>query len=337
MYGVGQSSPRRRGFLAIIGVIVLALILVVLFFAFYQLVLNEDTATDTPSLEVTATAQVAIKPTDSPAPLATNTAILEPATPTTTPTMAPTFTPDPTPTLRSPPEVITVGVRARVNISDGLAINLRDQPTVTGSTIITQLAAEAEVDVFDGPVDEGDLRWWNVDGGGAEVGWVVEGFGGEIWLVPVGWTAELPPLSGPEVTATPTEEALEATPLVTPTATATVAPTATSEITPTATPVLTPTVTPVLTPTATPEGGVLSLTIGGQARVTTQFQFVNLRDAPGLDAEAIGQLEDGTIVTILDGPEVADAFNWWKVNDGQGNVGWAAERVGEEVLLVPMP
>ncbi len=325
MYGVDQPSPQRRGFIIVVGVIVLALILVALFFAFYQLVLKDDAATSTPSPEETATQQVAISPTEEAVPLATNTATSEPATPTAIPIIPPTFTPEPSPTLRPPPEVITVGVRARVNISEGLAINLRDQPTLSGSTVITRLVAGSEVDVIDGPEPEGDLTWWNVDGGGEQVGWVVEGFGGETWLVPVDWTDELPPLSGPTPTATPTSVAPEATPVLTPT------------LTPTAAPEITPTVTPVLTPTATPEGGIPSPTVGGQARITTKYQFVNLRAEPGLDTDVIRQLEDGTIVTILEGPEEANDISWWKVDDGEGNIGWAAERVGPEVLLVPIP
>jgi uncharacterized protein YgiM (DUF1202 family) len=323
--------------MVIIGAIVLALILVVLFYAFYQLVLKEDTATSTPSLEATATEQIVINPTDKPDSMATSTATSKPQTPTAIPTIPPTFTPEPTPTLRPPPEVITVGVRARVNISDGLAINLRDQPTLSASTVITQLVGGSEVDVIDGPEDADDLTWWNVDGGTTRVGWVVEGFGGETWLVPIGWTDQLPPLPGPAPEATPTAPAPEATSVVTPTATPTLVLTATPEVTPTVTPVLTPTATPVLTPTTTPEGGIPSPTVGGQARVTTKFEYVNLRAGPGLDAETVGELTDGTIVTILEGPEAADNFSWWKVDDGQGNTGWVAERVGQEVLLVPIP
>ena len=72
-------------------------------------------------------------------------------------------------------------------------------------------------------------------------------------------------------------------------------------------------------------------------RVTTRYEYVNLRSGPGLGAESIGQLTDGTVATVLEGPEEADAITWWKLDDGQGNTGWAAERVGTEVLLVPVP
>jgi uncharacterized protein YgiM (DUF1202 family) len=330
MYGVGQSPPRRRGFIVIIGVVVLALILVGLFFAFYSLVLKEDTEAPSSTQEVPTTAQV-VNVTDEPSPPATTTATSKPATATALPTIPATITPQPTITLRPPPEVITIGVRARVNISDGLAINLRDLPTLTGSTVITLLEAGSEVDVIDGPEDEGDLRWWNVDGSEGKDGWVVEAYGGETWLVPVGWAEELPPLlePTPTPTATATAAAPEATSVVTPTTTPTLQPTATTEITPTA--------TSVLTPTATPEGGIPSPTVNGRVRVTTKYQFVNLRANPGLSAESVGQLQDGTIATVVEGPEEADGLNWWKVDDGQENVGWAAERVGGEVLLVPIP
>lgn len=335
MYGVGQSSSQGRGWWIIIGVGVLVLMVGGLFFAFYTLVLQEDG--ETPTATVTMTQAVAAATDTVPAP--TDTATSAPlATPTTEPTIPPTNTPVPaTPTLRPPPEVITIGVRARVNISAGKALNLRNLPTTDGSTVITQLAPETEVDVLDGPEESGDLRWWNVNGGDGRVGWVVDAFGGETWLVPVTWTDQATPLSAPspEVTTTATVTPTVAPPAAT--ETAVVTPTATLEPTATATTAITPTATPVLTPTATPEGGIPSPTVGGRAQVTTQYQFVNLRDAAGLSAETIGQLQDGTLVTILEGPEEADNIRWWKVDDGQGNVGWVAERAGTEVLLVPVP
>jgi hypothetical protein len=350
MYGVGQSPPQRRGWLVIIGVLLLVLVVLGLFFAFYTVVLKKDG--ESPAPEVTLTMVQVVSPAGTAAPSATVPPPTDTATPTRIPTSTPTDTPMPTPTLRPPPEAITIGVRARVNISEGLALNLRDLPTLSGSTVITRLVAETQVDVFDGPEDVGDMRWWNVNGGTGRVGWVVEAFGGETWLVPVGWTDQLPPLSTalpvvtPTATVTPTlapvaTATLEVTPEATPVLTPTVAP----EVTPEATPVLTPTVapevtpeaTPVLTPTATPEGGIPSPTVGGRAQVTTRYQFVNLRPEPGLGKEPIGQLQNGTIVTILEGPEEADGFRWWKVDDGQGNIGWAAERVAGEVLLTPLP
>ncbi len=330
MYGVGQSSPQRRGPWVIFGVMMLVLILGGLFYGFYALVLNKDTTDSTATPTVSATAQVVSLATQTMAP-ATNTATSQPATSTSTSTPRPTDTPLPSPTERPLPEAITITVRARVNISEGLAINLRDLPTLSGSTIITKLLAGSLVDVIDGPEDVGDLRWWNVTGGEGSAGWVVEAFQGQTWLVPVGWADELPPLvsAAPTITPTlaPTEVPAAATTVVTPTATATLAPTATPEFTPTA--------TAVLTPTATPEGGIPSPTVGGRAQVQTKYQYINLRQDPGLGAESIGQLANGTIVTVLEGPEEVEGIRWWKVEDDQGNIGWAAERVGGEVLLVP--
>jgi len=327
MYGVGQSSSPKRGIVVIIGVMVLVLMVGGLFFLFYTLVLQDDDTA--PAVETTATALQLASPVESatPPPLVapTDTTAARPSTPTLRPTIPPTDTPMPTATLRPPPEVITTGVRARVNISEGLGINLRDQPTLSGSTVITQLVGGAQVDVIDGPEDVGDLRWWNVNGGAGKIGWVVEAFGGATWLVPVDWTDQSPPLAAPPPEATAT-----ATPTLTPTV---AAPTATTAPEPT----VTLTATAVLTPTGTPEGGIPSPTVGGRARVTTRYQFINLRADPGLGGEAIAQLSDGTVVAILEGPQQADDLVWWKVDDGQGHVGWAAERVGVEVLLVPLP
>ena len=222
-------------------------------------------------------------------------------------------------------------MRARVNIGEGLALNLRDQPALSGN-VITQLENEDQVDVVDGPEEVGDLRWWNVNGGGERVGWVVDAFGGDVFLVPVDWSDQAPALPALAPTVTPT---LTAT-LPSPTAAPVVTPTAVPTLEPTAAPEITPTATPVLTPTATPEGGIPSPTVGGRAQVTTKYQFINLRAEAGLGAETVGKLDNGTIVTILEGPEEADGLRWWKVQDGQGNSGWAAERVDAEVLLVPI-
>jgi hypothetical protein len=352
MYGIEQPSSQRRGLWAIIGIVVLVLIIGGVSFIGYNLILNKDGEPSTPEVTVIKTQAVAEAATDTaPPPPPTNTVTSEPDTepetlPTATPTaVPPTDTPTPIPTLRPPPEVITIGVRARVSIGAGYTLNLRDQPSRSG-TAINQLADGTEVDVLEGPEQDGDLRWWKVNGGVGYFGWVVDAFGGETWLTPTNWTDQVTstiPLAA-EPTLTPTLASPTVTPVVTPTAppavtmaptpTPVLTPTATSETPPTASPAMTP--TPVLSPTATPEGGIPSPTVGGRAQVTTQYQYVNLRDEPGQGTNVIGQLTNGTIVTILDGPQDVDNLRWWKVEDDQGNVGWAAERVGAEVLLVPI-
>jgi hypothetical protein len=353
MYGIEQPSSQRRGLWAIIGIVVLVLIIGGVSFVGYNLILDKDGETSTPEVTVIKTQVVAEAATDTvPPPPPTDTATSAPdtrpeTTPTTTaPTAVPlTDTPTPIPTLRPLPEVITIGVRAQVSIGADYTLNLRDQPSQAG-TVINQLADGTEVDVLQGPEQDGDLRWWKVNGGAGYLGWVVDAFGGETWLTPVNWTDQVTstiPLEA-EPTLTPTLESPTAAPVVTPTVapeatpmpapTTALTPTATSETLPTASPVVT--ATPVLSPTATPEGGIPSPTVGGRAQVTTQYQYINLRDEPGQGTNVIGQLANGTVVTILDGPQDVDDLRWWKVQDDQGNVGWAAERVGAEVLLVPI-
>ena len=332
MYGIGPSSPRRRGFSVIIGVMVLALMVGGVFYGFYALVLDNGDATATPDLPGTVTAPAIVAATNTSfAPTRTVTSL--PATATASLTPSPTDTPQPTPTLRPPPEVITTGVRARVNISSGMALNVRDQPSLSGSTVITRLLAGAEVNVVGGPEDAGDLRWWNVEDGQSEDGWVVEAFGDETWLIPTGWSDQMPPLPGAEAEATPLPEATAAASTQTREATSSTP----EEATPAATPVLTATATLATTPTGTQEGEVSAPAVGGRVQVATRYQYVNLRAAPGLGAEIVGQLENGAIVSVVEGPEEANDLRWWKVQDDAGNAGWAAESVGGETLLVPVP
>jgi hypothetical protein len=49
----------------------------------------------------------------------------------------------------------------------------------------------------------------------------------------------------------------------------------------------------------------------------------------------IGQFGTGQLVTVLEGPVVADNFTWWRIDDGQGNAGWAADGDGETEWLTP--
>jgi len=107
------------------------------------------------------------------------------------------------------------------------------------------------------------------------------------------------------------------TPLPTPTATSTSLPTRT------ALPTWTLTSTPVPTATATPVPVIMP---GGQAEVSgVGAQQLRLRAGPGLTHETLRTLQDGTRLTVLEGPEAADGYKWWKVRTEDGQEGWVAE------------
>lgn len=63
------------------------------------------------------------------------------------------------------------------------------------------------------------------------------------------------------------------------------------------------------------------LAVGSQAVVT---EAVRLRQGPGTDTEEITVLESDTIVTITEGPEAGDDFDWWAVETEEGDEGWVA-------------
>ncbi len=98
---------------------------------------------------------------------------------------------------------------------------------------------------------------------------------------------------------------------------------------PTPTPVLEP--TPTFTPTPIPG---TALAVGQPARVAAPGGL-NIRETPGTSGPIITRLGFGQLVTVLEGPVSADGFIWWKVDDGQGNVGWAAQGDGVDEWLTP--
>ena len=95
----------------------------------------------------------------------------------------------------------------------------------------------------------------------------------------------------------------------------------------------TPTPAPTATFTPTPIPGT-ALAAGQQARVTAPAGL-NFRDAPTASGQLLGQLGTGQIVSVLEGPVSADNFTWWRLDDGQGNVGWAADGDSETEWLSP--
>jgi pSer/pThr/pTyr-binding forkhead associated (FHA) protein len=94
-----------------------------------------------------------------------------------------------------------------------------------------------------------------------------------------------------------------------------------------------PTATATAASTATPSAAATDAPVG--LRVGVQATIVNsptgdclrVRTQPSLAAtnEPIGQLCDGQVVTITEGPTEADGWKWWGVDDGAGLKGWAAE------------
>lgn len=98
----------------------------------------------------------------------------------------------------------------------------------------------------------------------------------------------------------------------------------------------TPAVTATLTPTAPTTGAVVSnvLAPGARARVTAPGGL-NYRESPSASAGLIGQFGTGQLVTILEGPVAADNFTWWRIDDGEANVGWAADGDAGVVWLSP--
>jgi len=111
-------------------------------------------------------------------------------------------------------------------------------------------------------------------------------------------------------------------PMPTGTATATAVPTFTLTPLPTLTSTPSPTLTSVPTPSATP---VPVIMVGGQAKVIeTGAARLRLRSLPGLAGETLAMLEDDTLLTVLDGPESADGYQWWQVQTADSLIGWVA-------------
>jgi hypothetical protein len=62
----------------------------------------------------------------------------------------------------------------------------------------------------------------------------------------------------------------------------------------------------------------------------------NLRSNPGESNELIGYIEPGQAMKILEGPECADGWIWWKVNTLETDLtGWTAEGDGQNYWLIP--
>ncbi len=129
--------------------------------------------------------------------------------------------------------------------------------------------------------------------------------------------AQLDPLVPPTFTPTPTPAT--STPTVTPTMTATV----------TSTPTLTPTPSPTFTATPTLETAKM------QNFMVQYGKCLTIRQAPGFNEPGIGQLYNGSLITVLYGKRTIDGLVWVEVRDKDQRMGWLPEACMQVVTLTP--
>ncbi len=77
------------------------------------------------------------------------------------------------------------------------------------------------------------------------------------------------------------------------------------------------------------------LELGANVIVAGTGDCLRIRESPGVRAPEKDCLDDGTVVTVSDGPVEADGFEWWRL---EGYAGWAASnwlRYPEEAPTTP--
>jgi len=137
---------------------------------------------------------------------------------------------------------------------------------------------------------------------------------GVLGLIAALWFLVIAPAGSapPRVTATPTRPAT-AGPTVTLASIA--VPTLASE----------PTAAATAAPTAAPTTQPTTISLGARVEVTgTGASQLRVRQAAGTGAATIKFVPDGTRFVVVGGPEQANGYTWWKVDDQAGTVGWVA-------------
>ena len=89
--------------------------------------------------------------------------------------------------------------------------------------------------------------------------------------------------------------------------------------------------TPTFTPTVAPG---TALAVGNPARISAP-NGLNLRSNATTSGQIIIRLGTGERVDVVQGPVTGEGYTWWELDDGQGNVGWAADGDGETVWISP--
>lgn len=87
---------------------------------------------------------------------------------------------------------------------------------------------------------------------------------------------------------------------------------------------------------ACPDAPARRLSVGDKARVTfSNGLSVRLRQQPRKSGEYIRSIPEGTLMDVIDGPECADSFLWWKIRLTDGTEGWVAEGESDNYFLEP--
>lgn len=79
---------------------------------------------------------------------------------------------------------------------------------------------------------------------------------------------------------------------------------------------------------------VTRLTVGGQGQVAPGTAN-RLRSAPSTSGEQVGQIPGGSIFEVLEGPECAGGFLWWRVQY-ENVTGWTVEGNASEYFVDPV-
>ncbi len=77
-----------------------------------------------------------------------------------------------------------------------------------------------------------------------------------------------------------------------------------------------------------------ALKVGDSVVVSTVGDTLRVRSGAGRSFDILTQLNDGTLVTLLDGPQQADGLSWWKLKTADGLEGWAVESADDARTLI---
>jgi hypothetical protein len=83
----------------------------------------------------------------------------------------------------------------------------------------------------------------------------------------------------------------------------------------------------VVLPIDTPQATAAPNEVGPGARVAvtgTQGSGLNLRAEPGTGGAVVVNVREGAVLTVIEGPQEADGYAWWKLRTAEGQEGWGA-------------